>query len=89
MKEIYFKPEKREKVLNERKIDMEIIAHMIKDWQFIRIMKVPSRPYQNMYVINYWWYACCVPFNENDDGIELKTAYFSRKINKFLNLNLG
>ena len=35
MKEFTYKPEKREKVLTERWIDLEIIAHMIKEWSYM------------------------------------------------------
>jgi hypothetical protein len=87
MKEFTYKPEKREKVLTERWIDLEIIAHMIKEWSYIWIMQVPSRPYQKMFVLYYDNYVCCVPYDEDDKYVYLRTAYYSRKMKKLLDGN--
>ncbi len=88
MKEFTYKQEKREKVLKERWIDLEIIIHMIKEWSYIWIRQVPSRPYQRMFILVYEWYVCCVPFDEDDKYVYLRTAYYSRKMKKLLDNNI-
>ena len=87
MKEFTFKSEKRDKVLRERGINLRLIAQMIKEGLFIWIMQVPSRPYQRMFVLMYDWYVCWVPFDEDDNYIYLRTAYYSRKMKKLLDNN--
>ncbi len=87
MKEIRYNPEKREKILNERGIDLDIVAHLINEWKIITIAKVPSRTDQKMFVLLYHDYVCCIPYVENEEEIFLKTAYLSRKMNKLLNNN--
>ena len=87
MKEIRYSPDKREKVLKCRWIDLETIAYMINEWDIIWIAKVPSRPQQRMFILMYNGYVCYVPYVENDVEIFLKTAYLSRKMNKLLNNN--
>ncbi len=82
MKLFAFDSEKKEKLLKERNIDLEVIVSMIESWDFIDIRKVPSRTDQNMFVLLYDWYICCVPFVEDSTKIFLKTAYFSRKMMK-------
>ena len=82
MKLFAFDNEKKEKLIKERNIDLEVIVNMIEAWDFIDIRKVPSRPDQNMFVLLYDWYICCVPFVEDNSKIFLKTAYFSRKMMK-------
>lgn len=85
MKIIEYSDEKREKILNDRWINLNRIAYIIKDWDFIWIIQVPSRPNQKMFVLLYDGYVCCVPYVEDIDKIFLKTAYLSRKMNKILN----
>lgn len=87
MKEIRYNPEKKEKILKERGIDLETIAYMINGWDILWIAKVPSRADQKMFILIYNDYICCVPYVENDTEIFLKTAYYSRKMDKLLNRN--
>ena len=85
MKQIEYNEEKRLIILTWRWIDLEEIAQMIWKWDILDIIDNPSHPNQSIFIVNYNWYTCCVPFVEDDEKIFLKTAYYSRKQNKLFN----
>ncbi len=48
----------------------------------IWIMQVPSCSYQKIFVLYYDNYVCCVPYDEDDEYVYLRTAYYSWKMKK-------
>ncbi len=86
MKIICYNNEKREILLKERWIDLYIIADMINNWNILDDLPHPKRKNQKIFIINYDWYPCEVPYVETDNKIFLKTAFFDRKLKKFYSL---
>lgn len=70
-----------------RDIDLEQVASMIEEGMVRRVHNVPHRPGQKMFVIEYDNYMICVPFVENEQEIFIKTAYKSRRLNKFFRMS--
>lgn len=66
----------------ERNIELEKVAVMIEDGQYLDIREIPARINQKMFILDYDGYIVCVPFVEDDTKIFIKTAYRSRKTNK-------
>lgn len=85
-KVIEWNAEKAEKLKEERNIDMEEIAEIIRNENIISIEEVPNQkehPNQRMYVLDYNNYTICVPFVYDQNGtLFLKTAFPSRVQNK-------
>ena len=86
MKIIRYNTEKRELLLNERWIDLFIIANMINDWNILDDLPHPIRENQRIFIINYNWYPCKVPYVETKNEIFIKTAFLDRKLKKFYSL---
>ena len=67
----------------ERNISFEIIADIILNKNYLDILENPSKPSQNIFVVEIDNYIYAVPFIfDKDLNIILKTAYPSRKLNK-------
>ena len=82
MKYLNWNPLKNEILKRARGISFEEIAYLIESGQIIGIEENPSRPNQNMYILEIENYAVIVPYVENDNEIYLKTAFPSRKYTK-------
>lgn len=82
MKIVNWSLEKAELLKKTRNIDLDRIAAMIGEKEFLGVAKVPSRDRQNMFILEYDDYIVCVSFVENENEIFLKTAYKNRKFNK-------
>ena len=65
---------------------MDRVAIMIEEGKIQRVHDVPSRPGQKMFVMEYDNYMISVPFVENEQEIFIKTAYKSRKLNRFIRM---
>lgn len=85
MKRVEFWKEKREKVLEERWIDMEELSEMIANNVAIRSIPNLNHSNQKIFLIQYQGYIVCVPYVEDEEKIFLKTAYYARKYNKLFN----
>jgi hypothetical protein len=67
----------------ERNISFEIIADIILNKNYLDILENPSKPSQNIFVVEIDNYIYAVPFIfDKDLNIILKTAYPSRKLTK-------
>ncbi len=67
----------------ERNISFEIIADIILNRNYLDILENPSKPSQNIFVVEIANYIYAVPFIfDKDLNIILKTAYPSRKLTK-------
>ena len=67
----------------ERNISFETISDIILNKQYLDILENPSRPYQDIFVINVNKYIYAVPFMiDKRSNIILKTIFPSRKLNK-------
>lgn len=86
MKIIAYNPEKREVLINERDIDLFIIANMINEWDILDDLPNPTRWNQRIFIVNYNGYPCKVPYVETEKEIFLKTAFLDRKLKKFYSL---
>ena len=84
MKLIKWNPEKAIKLKKERNIELERIAVLIAEEDFLGILEVTSRPGQKMFILDYDDYTVCAPFVESENEIFIKTAFRSRKINQQL-----
>lgn len=84
MKIIRYNEEKRAKILEnpDRKIDLQIVALMINEWDILDIRPSPNYPNQKVYIIKYNDYTCAVPFVETEKEIFLKTVFPSRALHK-------
>ena len=85
MKIVEYSEEKREIILLQRGIDMEELADMIDNWEYIDILDNKNHPNQKLFIINYHGYIVCIPYVEDDEKIFLKTAYHDRRYNKKFN----
>lgn len=75
--------EKDSKLKIERNVSFEEISEIILNKQYLGILKHPSRPNQNIFVIELNNYIYAVPFIiDEQSNIVLKTAYPSRKLHK-------
>ena len=86
MKIIRYSIEKREILIKDRNIDLYIIANMINEWNILDDLPNPTRENQRVFIINYNWYPCKVPYVETPKEIFLKTAFLDRKLKKFYSL---
>ena len=84
MKTIRWNLEKAKLIQEMRNIDFERIATMINNSHIYKIMDVPNRINQKMFVLDYDGYAVCVPFFITENEIFIKTVYRSRKCTKML-----
>ncbi len=76
--------EKAKQLKEARNIELERVAVMIEEVEYIDIRDIPSRPHQKMFILDYDDYIVCVPFVEDDTKIFIKTAYKNRKTNKLI-----
>lgn len=84
MKIIRYNEEKRAEILGnpDRKIDLQIVALMINEWDILDIRPNPNYLNQKVYIIKYNNYTCVVPFVEDEKEIFLKTVFPSRSLHK-------
>ena len=81
--QILWDSEKNRKLTAERGLSLETFAALILEKKYLDILKNPSRPDQNIFVIPYQAYTYVVPFVIDDKkNIVLKTVFPSRKFNK-------
>jgi uncharacterized DUF497 family protein len=74
---------KNQKLKTERKISFEEIAEIILRKKYLGILDNPTRPDQQIFIINLNDYIYSVPFIiDEQSNIILKTAYPSRKLNQ-------
>ncbi len=74
--------EKNALLKRERGIGFEMIESAIEDGEILDIIDHPSRPNQQIFVLEIDQYIVSVPFVETDTEIFLKTLFKSRKLNK-------
>ena len=80
---IIWSDDKNLKLQNERKISFDEIAEIILRKEYLDIIENPSRPFQQLFVIELNDYIYSVPFIiDSESNIVLKTAFPSRKLNK-------
>jgi len=80
---IIWNDDKNLKLQNERKISFDEIAEIILRKEYLDIIENPSRPFQQLFVIELNDYIYSVPFIiDSESNIVLKTAFPSRKLNK-------
>ncbi len=80
---IHWDEEKNNKLLLERNITFEEISEIILNKKYLDILENPSRPEQQIFIIEMKDYIYVVPFIiDEDENIFLKTAYPSRKFQK-------
>ena len=80
---IIWSDDKNLKLQNERKISFDEIAEIILRKEYLDIIENPSRPFQQLFVIELNDYIYSVPFIiDSEANIVLKTAFPSRKLNK-------
>ena len=80
---IIWNDNKNQKLQIERKISFDEISEIILRKDYIDILENPSRPDQQVFVIQLNNYIHSVPFIIDDQSnIVLKTAFPSRKLNK-------
>ena len=80
---IIWNDDKNLKLQNERKISFDEIAEVILRKEYLDIIENPSRPFQQLFVIELNDYIYSVPFIiDSESNIVLKTAFPSRKLNK-------
>ena len=80
---IIWSDDKNLKLQNERKISFDEIAEVILRKEYLDIIENPSRPFQQLFVIELNDYIYSVPFIiDSEANIVLKTAFPSRKLNK-------
>ncbi len=80
---IIWNDDKNLKLQNERKISFDEIAEIILRKEYLDIIENPSRPFQQLFVIEFNDYIYSVPFIiDSKSNIILKTAFPSRKLNK-------
>ena len=83
MNNIFWDVEKEQKLLNERGISFCDVAEMIKDGNYIDMLKNPAREGQRIFLMMLNNYVHVVPFVTDEDGnIVLKTVFPSRKYQK-------
>jgi len=87
MKIIRFDPEKREKLIAERWIDLYVVACMIQEGELLDDVPHPTRTNQRVFIILYDWYPCKIPYVETETEIFIKTAFQDRKLKKFYSLS--
>jgi len=74
---------KNQKLQNERGISFDEISKIILRKEYLDILENPSRPAQQLFVIELNNYIYSVPFIiDSQSNIILKTAFPSRKLNK-------
>lgn len=67
----------------ERNISFETVSDIILNKQYLDILDNPSRPDQNLFVIELNKYIYAVPFIiDKESNIVLKTIFPSRKLQK-------
>ena len=80
---IIWDEKKNLKLKLERNISFETISDIILNKQYLDILENPSRPYQDIFVINVNKYIYAVPFMiDKRSNIILETIFPSRKLNK-------
>ncbi len=80
---IIWDDEKNQKLQLERAISFEQISEIILRKEYLDILENPSRPNQQIFIVELNDYIHSVPFIIDDQSnIILKTAYPSRKLNK-------
>lgn len=85
MKTIEYNLEKRQKLIEERGIDLLEIVYIIESENYIEILENPTRPNQKLFILNLNGYVCCVPFVEEEEKIFLKAARYDRRYHKQFN----
>lgn len=73
---------KNEVLKAKRRISFEQIAFLIESGHILDIEENPTRPNQNMVVLEIEGCAVIVPFVEKEKEIFLKTAFPNRKYTK-------
>jgi len=86
MKTICFDPQKRDKLIEERWIDLYLVACMIQEGKILDDVPHPTRDNQRIFIIVYDWYPCKIPYVENETEIFIKTAFQDRTLKKFYSL---
>ncbi len=67
----------------ERNIDIDEVAQLLIDNEYIAILEHPAKKNQQLFIISYRNYTYIVPFViDKDDNIVIKTVYPSRKFHK-------
>ena len=67
----------------ERNIDIDEVAQLLLDQNFISILEHPAKSNQQLFIISYKNYIHVVPFIiDKNDNIVIKTVYPSRKFHK-------
>ena len=80
---IIWDDEKNRKLQAERNISFDQISEIILRKEYLSILENPSRPSQQIFVVELNDYIYSVPFIiDNQSNIILKTAFPSRKLNK-------
>ena len=80
---IIWDDEKNQKLQNERGISFDEISKIILRKEYLDILENPSRPTQQLFVIELNNYIYSVPFIiDSQSNIILKTAFPSRNLNK-------
>ena len=80
---IIWDDEKNQKLQNEGGISFDKISEIILRKEYLDILENPSRPAQQLFVIELNNYIYSVPFIiDSQSNIILKTAFPSRKLNK-------
>ena len=80
---IIWDDEKNRKLQAERNISFDQISEIILRKEYLDILENPSRPSQQIFVVELNDYIYSVPFIiYNQSNIILKTAFPSRKLNK-------
>ena len=74
---------RNERSLASSQVSFHEIAAAIVSGNYLDILENPSRPNQDVFVINITDYTWVVPFVMEDEGmLFLKTAYPSRKMHR-------
>ncbi len=79
MKRVEYSEEKRQILLKQRGIDLEIVADMITKGKIKDILPNKIHTNQRNYLIKYNNYPVEVPFVEDENKIFIKTAFQNRK----------
>ena len=80
---IIWDDEKNQKLQNERGISFDEISKIIMRKEHLDILENPSRPAQQLFVVEFNNYIYSVPFIiDSQSNILLKTAFPSRKLNE-------
>ena len=85
MKSYVWNNEKNKLLQNERGISFEDIVNAISNGDLLDSIKNPSSEKyssQSVFIVNVKGYVYCVPYDEDETSIFLKTIFPSRKMKK-------